>query len=135
MEPLLKLSQNYVVYAAELMWKVQPRVEHKSEHRGDVVFSCGAVISMWARLKFDSETTVGKRHADKVALGQVFSEYFGFPSQSLFHLFLHNHHHLSSAQIKKRSHAGQRQGCSCLISTNNRKKMCHNNLLLNNFTF
>jgi hypothetical protein len=29
---------------------------------------------------------------DKVALGQVFSEYFG----SSFHQFLHNHHHLST---------------------------------------
>jgi hypothetical protein len=33
---------------------------------------------------------------DKVALGQVFSECFGFSCQSLFHQFLHNHHHLSS---------------------------------------
>jgi hypothetical protein len=33
---------------------------------------------------------------DKVALGQVFSEYFGFPCQSLFHQLLHNHPHLSS---------------------------------------
>jgi hypothetical protein len=33
---------------------------------------------------------------DKVVLGQVFSEYFGFPCQSTFHQFLHNHHHLSS---------------------------------------
>jgi hypothetical protein len=33
---------------------------------------------------------------DKVALGQVFSEYFGFPCQSSFHQFLHNHHHLSA---------------------------------------
>jgi hypothetical protein len=33
---------------------------------------------------------------DKVALGQVFSKYFGFPCQSLFHQFLHSHHHLSS---------------------------------------
>jgi hypothetical protein len=33
---------------------------------------------------------------DKVALGQVFSEYFGFPCQSSFHQLLHNHHHLSS---------------------------------------
>jgi hypothetical protein len=34
---------------------------------------------------------------DKVALGQIFfSEYLGFPCQSLFHQFLHNHHHLSS---------------------------------------
>jgi hypothetical protein len=32
---------------------------------------------------------------DKVALGQVFSEYFGFPSQSSFHQLLHNHPHLS----------------------------------------
>jgi hypothetical protein len=31
-----------------------------------------------------------------VALGQVFSEYFGFPCQSSFHLLLHNHHLLSS---------------------------------------
>jgi hypothetical protein len=29
----------------------------------------------------------------KVALGQVFSENFGFPCQSTFHLFLHNHLH------------------------------------------
>jgi hypothetical protein len=31
-----------------------------------------------------------------VALGQVFSDYFGFPCQYSFHQFLHNHHHLSS---------------------------------------
>jgi hypothetical protein len=33
---------------------------------------------------------------DKVALGQVFSEYFGFPCQFSFHRLLHTHHHLSS---------------------------------------
>jgi hypothetical protein len=33
---------------------------------------------------------------DKVALGQVFSEYFGFPYQFAFHRLLHVHHHLSS---------------------------------------
>jgi hypothetical protein len=33
---------------------------------------------------------------DKVALGQVFSEYFGFSCQFSFHQLLHNHHHLSS---------------------------------------
>jgi hypothetical protein len=33
---------------------------------------------------------------DKVALGQVSSEYFGFPCQSSFHQMLHNHPHLSS---------------------------------------
>jgi hypothetical protein len=29
---------------------------------------------------------------EKVALGQVFSEYFGFPCQSLFHQILHHNH-------------------------------------------
>jgi hypothetical protein len=29
---------------------------------------------------------------DKVALGQVFSEYFGFPCHYLFHQLLLNHH-------------------------------------------
>jgi hypothetical protein len=33
---------------------------------------------------------------DKVALGQVFSEYFGFPFQFSFHRLLHFHHHVSS---------------------------------------
>jgi hypothetical protein len=33
---------------------------------------------------------------EKVALGQVFSEYFSFPCQFAFHQLLHNHHHLSS---------------------------------------
>jgi hypothetical protein len=27
--------------------------------------------------------------------GRLFSEYFGFPCQSLFYQFPHNHHHLS----------------------------------------
>jgi hypothetical protein len=34
---------------------------------------------------------------DKVALGQVFYEYFGFPCQSSFHQLLHNHHRSSGA--------------------------------------
>jgi hypothetical protein len=33
---------------------------------------------------------------NKVALRQVFSEYFGFPCQFSFHQLLHIHHHLSS---------------------------------------
>jgi hypothetical protein len=33
---------------------------------------------------------------DKVALKQVFSEYFGFPCQFSFHRMLQIHHHLSS---------------------------------------
>jgi hypothetical protein len=47
---------------------------------------------------------------DKVALGQIFFEYFGFPCQSSFHQFLYNHNHLSSgagksptAEIKKKN--------------------------------
>jgi hypothetical protein len=35
--------------------------------------------------------------ADKVALGQVFSEYFGFPCQFSFHRLLHTHHLPSGA--------------------------------------
>jgi hypothetical protein len=35
---------------------------------------------------------------DKVALGQVFSEYFGLPCQSSFHQFLHHHDHPGLAQ-------------------------------------
>jgi hypothetical protein len=34
---------------------------------------------------------------DKVALGQVFSEYFGFPCQSSFHQILHRHNQLGVA--------------------------------------
>jgi hypothetical protein len=35
---------------------------------------------------------------DRVVLGQVFSEYFGFPCQSSFHQFLHHHDHPAWAQ-------------------------------------
>jgi hypothetical protein len=35
---------------------------------------------------------------DKVALGQVFSEYFSIPFQSSFHQLLHNHYHLGLVQ-------------------------------------
>jgi hypothetical protein len=34
---------------------------------------------------------------DKLALGQVFSEYFCFPCQFSFHRLLHNHHLSSGA--------------------------------------
>jgi hypothetical protein len=36
---------------------------------------------------------------DKVALGEVFSEYFGFPCQSSFHQFLLQHNHPGLAQL------------------------------------
>jgi hypothetical protein len=35
---------------------------------------------------------------DKAALGQVFSEYFGFPCPSSFHQILHHHNHLVQVQ-------------------------------------
>jgi hypothetical protein len=35
---------------------------------------------------------------EKVALGQVFSEYFGFPCQSSFHQILHHHNQPGLAQ-------------------------------------
>jgi hypothetical protein len=35
---------------------------------------------------------------NKVALGQVFSEYFGFPCQSSFHQILHPHNHPEQVQ-------------------------------------
>jgi hypothetical protein len=39
---------------------------------------------------------------DKVALGQVFSEYFGFHCKFAFHRLLHNHHnHLGLVQWAK----------------------------------
>jgi hypothetical protein len=36
--------------------------------------------------------------ADKVALGQVFSEYFGFPCQPSFHQILHPYNHPGKVQ-------------------------------------
>jgi hypothetical protein len=38
---------------------------------------------------------------DKMALGQVFTEYFGFPCQSSFHQILHPHNH--SGQVQQSS--------------------------------
>jgi hypothetical protein len=34
---------------------------------------------------------------NKVALGRVFSEYFGFPCESSFHQILHHHNHPGQA--------------------------------------
>jgi hypothetical protein len=36
---------------------------------------------------------------DKVALGQVFFEYFGFPRQSSFHQIFHPHNHPEQLQL------------------------------------
>jgi hypothetical protein len=35
---------------------------------------------------------------NKVAPGQIFSEYFGFPYQSSFHQILHHHNHPGQVQ-------------------------------------
>jgi hypothetical protein len=59
---------------------------------------------MWSRYSTETATRGGWMEllnhvgfvVDKVELGQVFSEYFGFPCQSSFHQLLHNHPHLSS---------------------------------------
>jgi hypothetical protein len=50
------------------------------------------------KLKQTSHHKPGSSHVgfvvDEAALGQVFSEYFGFPCQSSYHQLHHNHHHL-----------------------------------------
>jgi hypothetical protein len=43
---------------------------------------------------------------DKVALGQVFSEYLGFPCQFSFHQLLHIHHHYLSSGASSRPISG-----------------------------
>jgi hypothetical protein len=50
---------------------------------------------MWNFVMDKSGTGAGlqKPKKKKVALGQIFSENFGFPCQSTFHLLLHNHLH------------------------------------------
>jgi hypothetical protein len=66
-----------------------------------VLFGLGLLLPFRLAVRLDNGVILRvSRHVgfmvDKVALGQVFSEYFGFPCQSSFHQFLHNHHHLSS---------------------------------------
>jgi hypothetical protein len=47
---------------------------------------------------------------DKVALGKVFYEYFGFPCQSSFHQLIHNHPHLSPGAGTNRPEVAAVQG-------------------------
>jgi hypothetical protein len=57
-------------------------------------------VSRWlstAAAVFTSGQHVGFL-VNKVALGQVFSEYFGSPCQSSFHQFLHHHNHPGLSQ-------------------------------------
>jgi hypothetical protein len=53
-------------------------------------------VSALSCLDFESVSAHVGFVVDKVALGQVFSQYFGFPCQSSFRQLLHNHPHLSS---------------------------------------
>jgi hypothetical protein len=48
-------------------------------------------------LGFEPRSSLVGFVVDKVALGQVFSEYFDFPYQFSFHRLLHIHHLLSGA--------------------------------------
>jgi hypothetical protein len=64
-----------------------PGVKSLASHRGGSGSSSGHVGSV----------------VDKVALGNVFSGYFGFPCQSSFHQILHNHPHLLSGAGSGRS--------------------------------
>jgi hypothetical protein len=59
---------------------------------------------------------------DRVALRQVFSDYFGFPCQFVFHRLLHNHHHLSSGA----GTLGQTVAAVPMlsVSSNEKKKAC-----------
>jgi hypothetical protein len=63
---------------------------------------------------------------EKVALGQVFSEYFGFPCQFSFHRLLHIHHH-SSPIIRggyNRPISGRRAKWTQSHPTPRKKKNC-----------
>jgi hypothetical protein len=57
-----------------------------------IAYGCEAAARVCVRAE-DVEFMV-----DKVALGQVFSEYFGFPCQSSFHQFLFHRNHPGLAQ-------------------------------------
>jgi hypothetical protein len=48
------------------------------------------------RPRFDPKSDHVRLGVDKVAVGQVFTEFFGFPCQFSFHRLLHTHHHLPS---------------------------------------
>jgi hypothetical protein len=60
---------------------------------------------------------------DKVALGQVFSEYFGFPCQSSFHQMLHNHHLSSGAGTIGQTVADVPSGISLTPPRETKKKL------------
>jgi hypothetical protein len=70
----------------------------KQENKGRAItqaVSCWfPTAAAWVRARVSQVGFV----MDKVALGQVFSEYFGFPRQSLFHQILHHQNHPEQVQ-------------------------------------
>jgi hypothetical protein len=67
-------------------------------HLGDIYIDTVAGFPP-RRPEFDPRSSYVGFVVGRVALGQVLSEYFGFPCQSSFHLLLHNHHPPSGAGI------------------------------------
>jgi hypothetical protein len=65
---------------------------------------------------------------DKVALGQVFSEYFGFPCQHPIHQLPHNHHLSSGAGTIGQILADVPSGLSLTLPRETKKKNVHSDL-------
>jgi hypothetical protein len=74
----------------------------------------------WVRAEVRSSGVV----VDKVALGQVFSEYFRFPCQFSIHRLLHTHRLSSRAGTKRQLVADVTSGLSH-PTTRKQKKLCH----------
>jgi hypothetical protein len=81
-----------------LNWKISGRKQSRSSRGTGIYLKCpnnttkNDQDSSW----FDPGSGQVGFVVNKVALEQVFSEYFGFPCQSSFHQLLHNHPQLSS---------------------------------------
>jgi hypothetical protein len=61
---------------------------------------------------------------DKVALGQVFYEYYGFPCQLSFHRLLHTHHLSSGAGTVGKIVADVPSGLSLTSRNYRKRKQC-----------
>jgi hypothetical protein len=62
---------------------------------------------------------------DEMALGQVFSEYFGFPCQFKFHRLLHTHHLSSGAGTRDLFVADVPSGLSLTPPQETKKEISH----------
>jgi hypothetical protein len=69
---------------------------------------------------------------DKMALGQVFSEYFGFPCQFSFHQLLHNHPHLSFGAVQYARSGRSTWWRKSHPTKKNSKITCHMTIILRN---